>query len=245
MSTTRFLPTRRAFSTTICLTTVVGYQLVSVPAGWSVFTPTFKDVGGTDFDLKDVVPCDASGNVLTSSKNKITVQKLSADGSLLVSYSYTTASNKGWHLNNVAISKGDVVFADGEGIAVNNVSGSALTFRVAGAVDLVCRNVIPTGWSFSGNSTPVRVDLKNIVPCDATGTPLTSSKNKITVQKLGTEGSFDLSYSFTTASNKGWHLNNVAINEGEVVFEPGEAFGINNVSGAVVILQLPSPVTNN
>lgn len=223
---------------------ICGYQHVSIPEGWSTFTATFKNVGGTKFDLKQIIPCDAAGVPLTSSKNKVRIQKLGAEGEYdSTQYAFTTASGKGWNVNSVSVEDGVVTFNNGEGFAVYNGQGAEITFQVCGEVDLKPLNSCPTGWSVMGNSTPKAIDLKDIVLCDAAGVALTSSKNKVRIQMLATSGEYDSTqYAYTTASGKGWNVNSVAVEAGAVMIQPGSGFAVYNGQGETVYLKLPAPV---
>ena len=98
-------------------------------------------------------------------------------------------------------------------------------------------------------------DLKDIYPCDANGTKLTSCKNKLMVQKLNTSsGGVSGGYKYTTSSSKGWYRisDNQAIAAGEVPIYEGEGLYLYNtetsadiyinLSGAVTLTALSTPI---
>ena len=239
---------------------IVGYQTVDIPTGYSMFTPTFEDVQGGDFTLGDITVCNATTGVELDDnasgagrvRNTLLVMKLK-DGLCEVgtAMSYTTGgyankgANWGWKAN-----KG-VVLAAGEGIIVQNESGVPLKFLVAGGVKLVPQYNIPTGYSIFGNNTPNDITLGDITVCNATtGVELDDNasgagrvRNTLLVMKLK-EGRCEVAtaMSYTTGgyankgANWGWKANkNVSI-------AAGEALIVQNESGMVLKFKLKEPV---
>ena len=222
---------------------VVGYQKIAIPTGYSLFTVTFQDVVGGEYDLKDITPLDANGNTLTSSMAKIKIQKMDSSGAYLTIYNYNTLGGRGWCQGMTALTDGQVTFKDGESFCINNGQGAEVMFQVQGAVNLAPQStVLSTGFSLTGNMTPVTVDLKDIVPCDANGNALTSSMAKIKVQKMDETGAYLTIYNYNTLGGRGWCQGMTALTAGQVTLEPGESICVNNGQGEPIILKFPSPL---
>ena len=162
----------------------VGYQLIPVPSGYSLFTPTFKDVAQTSIDLTTIVLCDADGQELDN-YNEVGIQKMDDTGAYLDTYSYATGF--GWNVDYESIAAGDVVFSLGEAVCVNNDSGDTVYLRVAGEVDMVNQNAIGTGYVLWGNSTPVAIDMTAVGIVDENGDEL-DTYNEIGLQKMDDTG---------------------------------------------------------
>ena len=243
---------------------IVGYQQIEIPAGWSIYTTTFKNVSGDSVDLNSVAFLNASRQPYATTgktntmKGKIQIQKISADGSYASSYAYFSTiagtDGKAWSQDgNTAIADGVVTFADGEAFAVNNLTSASVYMQLSGEVELTPKNVVPAGWSLMGNSTPVDIDLTQISFLNADGLPYATSgktnvmKGKIQIQKINADGSYATSYAYFSTiagtDGKAWSQDgNTAIAEGIVTLKAGEAFAINNLTSGNVTMVLPSPV---
>ena len=232
------LPRSQAF----CASNIVGYQVVNVPQGFSLFTVTFKDVGGAAFDIKDLIPCDTNGTKLTSCVQKIRVQKMDASGAYLTVYNYNTAGNRGWCQGTAQLADGAVTFADGEAVCINNTLGFDAGIIVSGAVELnPFSGLMGEGFSLCGNMTPVPVDLKSLVPYNENDEQITSCVQKIRVQKMDAEGGYLTVYNYNTAGNRGWCQGTSQLSDGAVMLQPGEAFCVNNTLGYSFKFKFPSP----
>ena len=242
------------------ITNIVGYQNVPVAPGYSCFTATFKNIADGDIDLNTLVAAKADGTAFATSgrtgtcAGKISIQKLSSDGSYGAVYAYySTKTPIGWYDNatGLAVANGAVTFANGEGFAIYNGLTESATVLTSGAVDLVCKNAIATGYSIMGNSTPVSIDLTSVKCLKSDGTDFATSgrtgtcAGKISIQKLSADGSYGTVYAFySTKSPAGWYDNSTgtAVAAGDVVLPAGTAFALNNTLGETAILQLPSPI---
>ena len=211
-------------------------------------------------DLTSLVPAKADGSAFATSgrtgtcAGKISIQKLSDDGSYGTSYAYySTKTPIGWYdlRTQAAVTEGDVTFATGEGFAMNNALGESATITTSGAVDLINKNVIATGYSIMGNSTPVAIDLTKISCLNSDGTAFATSgrtgtcAGKISIQQLSADGSYGTSYAYySTKSPVGWYnlQTQAAVAEGDVVLAAGTAFAINNTLGSAALIALPSPI---
>ncbi len=215
-----------------------------MPVGYSLFTITFKEIGGGNFDLKNITVLDAEGNAITSN-GKIKIQKMDATGAYLTSYPYRSTRG-GWCSGNTLLDDGAVTFGDGEAFCVNNSESAAIKFSVAGAVNFEPTTItIPAGgYTIVGNLTPVTVDLKDIVPVLTDGSALTSSNGKIKAQKMDTLGAYLTSYPYRTTRG-GWCSGNTLLDDGAVTLAPGESICVNNSGEDDIVFKFPNPVKTN
>ena len=143
-----------------------------------------------------------------------------------------------------------MVLNKGQAILVNNLYKSMpVLFRVAGSVDLVPTNVVPSGFALYGNSTPVTNNLSEIVMLHQDGEPFGTSGSRrcngvITINKISTVGNYTTAYSYyETPAKMEWYNGDTKIEGDAVTFAPGEAFLINNLyKGLPVLIKLPSVV---
>ena len=243
----------------------MGYQAIDIPTGYSMYTVTFQNVTGGEFDLTSVklynsankeMDDDNSTTPTQRSRGRVQFQKIDLDtGNLITtSYDFTSRNGTGWRKDGVAVEKGVVTFKDGEGIYINNSQGDSVKLFVSGQVALnPITTAIPNGYSIIGNMTPVRVDVTEIkllnsvkkeMDDDNTVSPSQRSRGRVQFQKLdATTGNLTATaYDYTTKGNVGWRKDNVAIEAKTEYLEPGEAIYINNSQGDAVYLQFPTVV---
>lgn len=136
---------------------------------------------------------------------------------------------------------------------MNNTLDTIAVIQTAGEVDLTCKNVIATGFSIMGNSTPVDTDLTAITCLKADGTAFATSgrtgtcAGKIIINTLSVDGSYGTSYAYySTKTPVGWYnlATGVAVANGDVPLTAGTAFAVNNTLDSSALLKLPSPVTS-
>lgn len=251
---------------------IVGYQNVNIPSGYSIFTATFKNVSAASIDLTTIVPKTPAGADITGD-NKVQVFTLDTDGNYGETIIWCPKTAGGWSADSgeTKIAEGKVTIANGQGFAVYNnlkVNGSGVeatknatsspsVFVVSGEVDLVCANTVPSGYSVNGNSTPVAIDLNQIVPQTPAGVDI-SGDNKVQVFTLGTDGNYGETIIWCPKTAGGWSADSGAtkIADGEVVFEPGVGFAVynnlkvnasgveatKNANASPAVLKLPSPI---
>ena len=255
---------------------IVGYQNVSVPNGFSLFTATFKNIGETTtFDLTDLKPTDPKGKVLSLSDGTFYVCIVDQSGNYSNNYMWRGKTLGGWSLDGEnLIPSGSVTIGDGVGILVyNNIkvdaegnestakkaTSSPALIQVSGQVDLVCKNLIATGFSISGNSTPVSVDLKRVRPTDMNGNILSLSDGTVYVCLLDSTGNYGDNIMWRGKTLGGWSKDGTnVIADNEVVITPGCGLLIyNNVkadangnestakkaTATTIYLTLPPPVS--
>ena len=237
---------------------IVGYQQITVISGYSIFTPTFKNVDNTSFSLEDIQPLRNDGSefgtsMSTRCNGAIKINKISSEGNYTATYSYyETAARKGWYDNSGnKIETETVLFTDGEAMLVNNqYKGVTVLFQVSGAVDLVNKNLVPTGYSLFGNNTPVTINLADVTVLNQNGEPFgttmsTRCNGAVKINKVGTEGNYTTTYSYyETSTRLGWYDNNgTKVTGSDITLLPGEALLVNNqYKGQTVYIKLPSPV---
>ena len=217
----------------------VGYGHFQAPSGFSIWTPTFKNVDQTDFSLLDVTPCKVDTTVIDGDA-KVKIFKLNTDNTWGATYSWY-GSKGGWSKDNgatIVTDKAEVKFTVGEGFAMNNslTEGSGRTakavpvaFRVAGEVDLTCQNTCPSGFAICGNSSPVARDLTDFIPRKTDGS-VVDGDAKVKVFKINTDNTWGATYSWY-GSKSGWSKDNgatILTDKTEVVFAAGEGFAMNN-----------------
>ena len=218
----------------------MGYQLIKVPAGYNLFTPTFEGVGG-DLDLTTIEVCDSTGEINTALYNDVSIQKMDDTGTYLDVIGYSPDFG-GWNIDFAAVEVGDVTFKIGQTICVANDTGDDVYFKVAGQVDLVNKNEVATGFVLWGNATPVAFDLTEVSVVDAEGNVMTSLYNDVSVQCMDDTGTY-LDVIGYSPDFGGWNIDFAAISEGDVILDPGEAVCVSNDSGDTVYFKVPNPVS--
>ena len=219
---------------------IVGYQEISVPTGYSLFTVTFQEVGGGNYDIQNIVPYTTEGAVVTGN-NKVIVQKMDTTGAYLTTYNYRSTKG-GWCQGSTFVGTEAVTFSDGEAMCINNNFGAVVKLRVSGAVAITPQTpALPTGYSLCGNMTPVTIDLQDITPCDSEGNVVTGN-NKVIIQKMDTTGAYLTTYNYRTTKG-GWCQGSTYVGTEAVTFAPGESFCLNNNFGAPVVLKYKSPIS--
>lgn len=217
--------------------TAVGYKAESLREGFTMMTPTFVPVAdaGAGLDLLDLI---AGG---TYDSDVITVQTLNYDGTTDKMYSYGKDRYETWFWQDVdegtTIEKGDVTFTSGQGLWVGGVDAATLTN--AGVVSTDDTKVaLREGFTASGNMTAVEIDLTAIIPGGE------YDSDVITIQTLNYDGTTDKMYSFGKDRQENWFWQDVdagiAIEEGDVVFQPGQGFWVGGVDGATITIPGPT-----
>ena len=230
-----------------------------------MYCVTFKGVGNTAYDCTNIKLLNSAGKEMNDdnstspsqrSRNKVVFQKLNLEtGNLMdTPYRYTSQSGKGWCAVSTALKEGDLTFASGEGIYINNTQGEAVQFQYSGQVELTPVSMaLAPGYSIVGNMCPVAVDLSKIKLLNSAGnemnddnstTPSQRSRNKVVFQLLdSTTGNVtDTPYRYNSQSGKGWCEVSTPLTEGQMMLQPGQCFYLNNTQGDTVFLQFPTLV---
>ena len=219
---------------------IVGYQQIKIKPGYSLFTVTFKNVNDTEYDIQDIKVVNADGSDYTSN-NKVRMQKVSSDGSYGTLYNYRV-SKGGWCQAATFAGRDAVTFASGVGVALNNGDTSDLYLMVSGQVNLnpVSSSIPASSYQIIGNMTPVAVDIQDVVPY--IGSDICSANNKVRVQKVKVDGSYDALYNYRLAKG-GWCKSATFAGRDSLVLEPGEAVAVYNGEDSAITLKFPSPVS--
>ena len=219
---------------------IVGYQQITIQPGYSLFTVTFENVNGEDYDIQDIKVLNANGSDYASN-NKVRMQKVSPSGSYGTLYNYRL-SKGGWCQAATFAGEKTVTFASGEGVALYNGDTAALLLSVSGGVKLnPVSTAIPAGsYQIIGNMTPVTVDLQDVIPY--IGDVVCSANNKVRVQKVTSSGSYDTLYNYRQ-SKGGWCRSATVIGRNEVTLAPGEAVAVYNGETSAITLKFPSPIS--
>ena len=237
---------------------IVGYQQITIPAGYSFFTVTFENIDATDFNLSDIGCLQASGaawktsgSAATKSAGAITVRKIATNGAYGTEYKYySTKTPVGWYDGDALVEDDAVSFGSGVGMIVYCGKTNGATLQVSGAVRLTAASVnVPSGYSFSGNASPVTINLSDIACKQAdgsawktSGSATTKSAGAITVRKIATNGAYGTEYKYySTKTPIGWYDGDTLIEDDAVNFAPGEGFIVycGKTNGAQIILPAP------
>ena len=196
--------------------------------------PNFIDVGSEEgVDITKFIPGGEYGS------GEIGVSRLDAFGRNIADYAYMIPrrGTPGWaDENGVPLAEGDVVLNAGEGIAVLGANGLSLT--TAGQVSTDDRVIsLRDGATFSGNFTPVSLDLTAIIPGGEYGS------GEIGISRLDAFGRNIADYAFMIPrrGTPGWaDEDGVPVVEGEVTFAPGEGFAVLGANGLSITIPGPT-----
>ena len=237
---------------------IVGYQQISIPKGYSFFTATFENITATDFNLSEIgcKQSDGSEWLTTGSGTKkcagaVYVRKITTNGAYGTQYKYySTKSPVGWYDGDTQITEDAVKFEPGEGMIVYCGNANGAILQVSGSVRLVpADKVVPKGYSFSGNSSPVTINLSAIA-CKqyngdewlTTGSGTKKCAGAVYVRKITPNGAYGTQYKYySTKSPVGWYDGDTLIEGDAVQFDAGEGFIVycGNANGAQIILPAP------
>ncbi len=238
---------------------IVGYQQITIPQGYSFFTVTFENIDATDFNLSDIGCLQASGaawktsgSATTKSAGAVKVRKIATNGAYGTEYKYySTKATIGWYDGDTLIENDDVAFESSEGMIVYCGNANGAILQVSGAVRLESAGVlVPQGYSFRGNSSPVTINLSDIgckqasgAEWKTSGSATTKSAGAVKVRKIATNGAYGTEYKYySTKTTIGWYDGDTLIEGDDVTFAPGEGFIVycGNANGAQIILPAPT-----
>ena len=135
-----------ASDTSVVSSDIVGYQQITIPQGWAIYTTTFKNVDGSQVDLNSIYFLKSDGSAFATSgktgvcKGKIQVTKINSDGSYATSYLYYSTlagtDGKAWTQDGAtAIADGVETIKAGEAFAINNITGEAVIMVLPSPVE--------------------------------------------------------------------------------------------------------------
>ena len=255
---------------------------------WSFKTVTFKEVAGaTDekyFDITDILPKQSDGSdwttAVSSAKNisngQLVFQKITSTGAYSDRCQWTSRGTmKGWQTfpkagsseTAKAIKRGEYVLKKGEGLIIAYAKTVKCLLQLAGEVELAdMSTTIPaaasasaTFWMFGGNFTPVKIDIRDVLPKQGDGsdwtTAVSSAKNisngQLVFQKITSTGAYTDRCQWTSRGTmKGWQTfpkagsgeTAHALAADEWTLEPGEGYILSYSKTVPCKLIFPTPI---
>jgi hypothetical protein len=222
------------------------------------------------FNLADLVCTQTSGENWTSTGSaakkclgNIMLRKIDSEGAYGVEYKFYGGSYNAWYEgtrleddSNKIKSSSEVTIKHGEGMIVYTDKTAAM-FTVAGSVKLVNTSYsLAKGYSFTGNCTPVEINLANIGCTQGDGSAWTSIGSaakkclgNIMLRKIDAEGAYGVEYKFYGGSYNAWYegtrleddSNKVTI-DSKITLKPGEGvIAYSDKTAALIVF--PSPVS--
>ena len=211
---------------------VVGYLEKIGTQGYSLFTPTFADVGVDGMDIQKIKLVGSTGDLSDY------IQTFTAAGALNPEYSYLTMDGfgveDGWYDGNYELVTETI--DPGKGFLFWNNSQATLNF--SGEVTPGQRNLdISAGYSIMGNAQPVAIDIQDMKIINSAG-DLSDY-----IQTFTAAGALNPEYSYLTMDGfgveDGWYDSNYELVSETV--QPGAAFLLwNGTDAEGMKLQLPS-----
>ena len=223
------------FTNHFCISNTVGYQNINLAKGWSFFTVTMKGIGSEKMDIQQITSTQVggeawktSGSSTTKCAGAIRVQKIGTNGAYLDQYEYySTKTPQGWYTENGAeyLGENNVFLEDGEGLVINNTHAVGAELVVKGEVNLEPTRVLPKGWSFCGNFTPVKIDIQDITSTQldgsewkTSGSSNTKCAGAIRVQKIGANGAYLDQYEYYSTKTPRDGTRKTALNISDVTW---------------------------
>ena len=220
---------------------IVGYAANNLDAtgGAAAVAPQFTTVGSaTGIKLKDITPITSTS---TSLRRKVQIQLLTSAGYKSTAYRWEGQSGKTWIAEKTTDDMGETVIPAGQGLWVVNSANVATTFQSAGEVgtsDIIQPLDDAGGAAMVGNSFPVAVKLKDIVPTTETGTSL---RRKIQIQLLTSDGYKSTAYRWEGSGGKTWIAEKTTDDVGETEIPAGQAMWVVSSANCAANLRVPAP----
>ena len=188
--------------------------------------------------LKDITPITTTS---TSLRRKIQIQLLTPTGRTATTYRWEGTGGKTWIAGSTTEDMGETVIPAGQGLWVGNTANVATKFQTAGEVsstDIIQPLNAEGGAVMVGNSFPVAVKLKDIVPTTTTSTSL---RRKIQIQLLTPTGRTATTYRWEGTGGKTWIAGSTTEDMGETVIPAGQALWVGNTANVAATLRIPAP----
>ncbi|MBR3221455.1 MAG: hypothetical protein IKF72_04415, partial [Kiritimatiellae bacterium] len=207
--------------------------------GAAAVAPQFTTVGSQEgIKLKDITPITDTG---TSLRRKVQIQLLTSEGLTAATYRWEGQGGKTWIAAKTTDDVGETVIPAGLGLWVLNTANCATTFQTLGEVsmnDIIQPLDDEGGAALIGNSFPVAVKLKDIVPSTETGTSL---RRKVQIQLLTPEGLTAATYRWEGQGGKTWIAAKTTDDVGETEIPAGQAMWVLNTANCAATLRIPAP----
>ena len=220
---------------------IVGYASNNLDdaGGAAAVAPQFTTVGSeTGIKLKDITPITETS---TSLRRKVQIQLLTPFGLTATTYRWEGTGGKTWIAETSTTDIGETEIPAGTGLWVLNTANCATTFQTSGAVgtsDIIQPLNDAGGAAMVGNSFPVAVKLKDIVPSTETSTSL---RRKIQIQLLTPFGLTATTYRWEGTGGKTWIAETSTTDVGETEIPAGQAMWVLNTANCAATLRIPAP----
>ena len=220
---------------------IVGYSSSALDdaGGAAAVAPQFTTVGSeAGIKLSDIEPVTET---TTSLRRKIQIQLLTSAGLKSAAYRWEGTGGKTWIAEKTTDDVGETVISSGTGLWVLNTANVATSFRSAGQVgtsDIIQPLDDAGGAAMVGNSFPVAVKLKDIVPSTETTTAL---RRKIQIQLLTPAGLKSAAYRWEGQGGKTWIAEKTTDDVGETEIPAGQAMWVLNTANCAATLRIPAP----
>ena len=220
---------------------IVGYAANNLDdaGGAAAVAPQFTTVGTqSGIKLKDITPITTTG---TSLRRKVQIQLLDSAGLTATTYRWEGTGGKTWIAGSSTADVGETEISAGQGLWVVNSANVATTFQSVGEVgkrDIIQPLDDASGAVMIGNSFPVAVKLKDIVPSTETGTSL---RRKIQIQILNSDGLTATAYRWEGTGGKTWIAGSSTADVGETEIPAGQAMWVVSSANCAANLRIPAP----
>ena len=211
---------------------IVGYNTTTAREGFSLFVPSFDDVGSEGLDIQKIVP-----NTLSETGIQLQTFTQTAGTDAMYYYKPAGGAGAGWYTKARARASdwAEKTFAKGEGFMVYFPT-SGITFNVSGEVSLAAKTLenVRSGFTLMGNFRPTTYSIQKIVPD-------TTTEAGIQLQTFTQTAGTDTMYYYKPAggAGAGWYTKARAraSDWAEKTFEIGEGFMIYLPTSVDIVFQ--------
>lgn len=206
----------------IVSSTVVGYQTVSVPEGFSMITPCFANTNGEKFNADEMI-CNGAED------GTATIQVLNEDGTwgaqgfwfseaIVDDVTYPA----GWYTDMSGTTSANITLSPGQAVWFETKT-EGCSIQTAGSVPSIKIINVARGFSMIGNSTPSEINADRL---SVSGT----EDGTTTIQVLNDDGSWGTQgFWFNEASvdgvtyPAGWYTDMSGSESANITLSPGRA----------------------
>ena len=207
---------------------IVGYQANAVPTGYSMVTPSFVNVDGTDYNIDNfLLNGVADGNA--------TVQVVNPDGSWGTQGFWFNAYGDlpaGWFADSLGTTPAGITLKPGQAVFFYTTDSGA-SAQSAGQVPGVITLELATGYSMIGNASAVPVAIDDITLNGV-------ADGNATVQVVNPDGSWGTQGFWFNAYGDlpaGWFADSLGTTPADITLAPGQSvfFYTTDTAAEVVI----------
>lgn len=211
---------------------VVGYQANAVPNGYSMITPCFVNVDGTDYNIDNFLLNGVEDTMAT-------VQVVNEDGSWGANGVWFNAYEPdnlpaGWFTDTSGLTPANITLKPGQAVFFNTKATGA-SAQSAGQVPDIITMDIPNGYSMIGNASAVPVAIDDIKLIGVEDT-------MATVQVVNPDGSWGANgvwFNEYEPDNlpSGWFTDTTGLTSANITLAPGQAVFFNaKATGAKAVI---------